>query len=226
MPIGVRPIAVAILCLGAVSLSAQPDSVHVTLSGHVYDEAGNPVSGAQIDLLPLEAAWSGPRPFVGTDEHGYFHAVVPALGKTRVSASKISAGYPDTTWKLCSSENDSAVVVELTGDQPVSDVNVHLGPPDGIIRGMVINKTDGSVVRSARILMRWADDTSVMYSGNVPSSGIFQYALPQHPILLTITAGGFKPWTYIDQDTKEKFVKIGPGNHLLIQIELEPVENH
>lgn len=224
MPIGVRHIAVAILCLAAIPLSAQPDSVHVTLSGHVYGEAGNPVMGARIDLLPLDVGFSGLMPGAHTDKLGHFVMFTPAYGRTRVSASKISAGYPDTTGKLFSSENDSAVVVDLTADQPVIDVNIRLGPPDGIIRGRLFNKKDGNAVRLARILMEWADDPAVMDSEDAPGSGNFQYALPKHPITLTITAPGFKPWTYVNVQTGDKFLAIDSGERLSILVALEPVE--
>lgn len=182
------------------------------------------MSGAKIDLLPLEVAWSGPRPFVQTDEHGYFHVTVPALGKTRVSASEISAGYPDTHFKLFSSDNDSPSIVDITADQPVNHVDIHLGPPDGIIRGRLVNKKNGNGVRLATILMEWADDPSVMYSESALDSGTFQYALPKHPIMLKITAPGFKPWTYTNAQTGDKFLNIDSGERLSTLVELEPVE--
>lgn len=224
LTIGVKRVAVAVLFIGAsIATYSQSNSDRVILQGHVYDDAGNAVSGATVDLLPLEAAWTGPRALPRSDEQGYFHQVVPVLGKTRVSASKISAGYPDTTGKLFSSSNDAAMIVELSGSQPV-DVDIHLGPPDGRIDGRVVDKNSGNIIRSARILLRWADDLSVMYSGNISPDGTFQYALPQHPIVLTITAPGFKRWVYTNEETGDRFLNIPSGEHLPIRAELEPIQ--
>jgi hypothetical protein len=224
MKIGRKRLVIAAICLGAgICIHAQSTSVRVILEGNVYDEAGNPVGGARIDLLPLQTALEDFMPSALTDEHGHFRMTTPTYGRTRVSASKISAGFPDTNGKLFSSQNDAAPVVNLNGSQPVNEIDIHLGPPDGRIDGVVINKSNGDIVRSAWISMRWTDDPSAIYSGRI-SSGEFQYALPQHAIVLTITAPGFKPWVYINEETKDRFVDIAPGERLAIKAELEPTQ--
>jgi hypothetical protein len=201
----------------------QTSPANVTLEGHVYDGKGNIVEGARIDLLPLEVTVSGPRVFISSDEHGYYHAALPAFGKTRISASKKGAGYPDTTMKLFSSKDDKAPIVDLKADLPVYDVDIHLGPPDGTVEGMVVDGSTQKIIGSARILMRWVEDSSVMYSENIPSTGDFQYSLPNRKITMIITAPGYKPWHYIDDTNNQPFIDLKPGEHVSVVATLESI---
>lgn len=69
--------------------------------------------------------------------------------------------------------------------------------------------------------MRWVADPSVMYSENIPSTGDFQYSLPERPITITIAAPGYRPWRYVDYTTNQGVIDLKPGEHRSIVAKLE-----
>lgn len=215
-------LAVALVCIAAsVSAIAQPNNV--ILEGHVYDDTGAPLSGAKIHLNPLRT-FEGPLIGAASDKSGYFRLSTPPLGKTQVSASKNDAGYPDTTGILFTSPGDHEIVVDLSGDQPITQVEIHLNKPDGIIIGLVVDKESRAVIRTAGIEMAWVEDPRVSYSGtlpDLPDPGSFIYALPKRPISIKITSPGYMPWTYVNQQSNFKYLEIDSGERVPVLVELQ-----
>lgn len=200
---------------------AQNQEEWASLGGHVYKSNGEPLAGARISLFPLEAAVEGPLPAAVSGHDGSYHLNSPAFGKTRVLASLERLGYPDTFAKIFASPTDHFPEVILARGAELEGVDIHLGPPDGIIEGSVTDEKTGQIVRSARINLRWVEDPSVFYSANVSSAGDFQFALPNRPISIEIKAPGYRPWTYIDPSTHAPFIEMKPTDHPHLKIELE-----
>jgi hypothetical protein len=212
------------VCCCATTLLAQNQEESVPLAGHVYKSDGKPLAGARVFLFPLEAAVEGPLPAVVSGDDGSYHLISPALGKTRVCASLVRAGYPDTFYKVFASPTDHFPEVILApGAQPDS-VDIHLGPPDGLIEGTVTDKKTGVIVASARITIRWAEDPSVFVSAGVSRTGYLQYALPNRPISIEINAVGYRSWTYSDPSTHSHFIELKSTDHPSLEIELEKAE--
>jgi hypothetical protein len=219
-------LAAAMLYLGccATTLLAQDREESVPLAGHVYKSDGKPLAGARIFLFPLEAAVEGPLPAVVSGEDGSYHLTSPALGKTRVCASLERVGYPDTFYKVFASPTDHFPEVVLAPGAELNSVDIRLGPPDGLIEGTVIDKKTRVIVASARITLRWAEDSSVFMSAGVSRTGYFQYALPNRPISIEIKAPGYRPWTYSDPSTHAYFIELKSTDHPSLEIELEKAE--
>jgi hypothetical protein len=193
----------------------------VSLAGRVYESDGRPLAGARVFLFPLEAAVSGPLPGAVSGEDGSYRLTSPAFGKTRISASLERLGYPDTFYKIFSSPADHFPEVILAPGVRLESVDIHLGLPDGLVEGTVLDRTTGTAVPFARITLRWSDEPSVSMSEDVPRTGHFQYALPMRPIAVEITAPGYRPWVYVNPSTGARFVELAPHDRLSVQIELD-----
>jgi hypothetical protein len=129
--------------------------------------------------------------------------------------------YQDTTGKVFASPEDHFPEVNLVRGPAIEDVDIHLGPPDGLVEGSVIDGDTGSVVRFAQITIRWADEPSVFSSENIPQAGQFGYALPKRPITIEITAPGYRPWTCSDATTKAHFILLEPNARATLNVGLE-----
>jgi hypothetical protein len=207
-------------------LSAQSGQERVSLAGHVYDNQGKGLGGARIFLFPLEAAVGGPLPVAISNEDGSYRLTSPAFGKTRICASLERLGYPDTFNKVFSSPADHFPELVLSPGAEFGSVDIHLGPPDGILEGTVVDRDTGAVVPFARIAIRWKEDPSVFRSESISRTGHFLYALPDRPISIEITAPGYQPWTYTNPSTYVRFIELKSTDHQAVKIELERIESN
>jgi hypothetical protein len=105
-------------------------------------------------------------------------------------------------------------------------VDIHLGPPDGILEGTVVDRDTGAVVPFARIAIRWKEDPSVFRSEGISRTGHFLYALPDRPISIEITAPGYQPWIYTNPSTYVRFIELKSTDHQAVKIELERIESN
>lgn len=219
----VRLLTVMGLTLGVLPLTwSQIPTDWATVTGRVLDSDGRPVSGARISIFPLDISLSGGMPNQPTtDSDGKYRLVSPAYpGRTRLSAVKESAGYPDIQDLLFVSPTDVPMpVVSLTPRGHLENVDIHLGPPDGTLDGFVIDAQARVPVSKARISMHRSDNES-MYSTSLPPDGHFSYALPPAPIEITITAPGYLQWIYKDAHSTADRLVLGPSEHREITIEL------
>ena len=188
------------------------------IRGQVVDATGQPLQGANISLFPA-GAFSGGLPFAVTDEHGRYHLVSPPYGKAWLSAVKESAGYPDTNALLFAGERDDRPEVFLVPGAHL-DVDIHLGPPDGILKASVIDNKTRDPLSVARLIMRRAEPSAV-HSRTIPADGHFLFALPPVSIQISVTAPGYMPWNYIDPHTGSDKLKVSSSDHLTITIPLE-----
>lgn len=211
---------IAITAVFSTLLVAQERASTVQLTGHVYLPDGKPLSGARVSLFPLEVGVGGPLPATISKEDGSYHLTVPALGKTRILANIEQRGYPDTFYKIFSSPADHFPEVNLSPGAVLDNIDIHLGSPDGLVEGRVIDKSNGAAVQSMQIVLRWVDQPSVYLSASIQRSGSFQYALPMRPISITISAPGYQTWTYSDPVTHAQYLLLGTTDRRSITVEL------
>lgn len=207
----------AVLILCTIPLRSQTVPL-VSVTGRVIDDQGQPIAGARISIFPMDVAVSGGLPVATTDQEGRYRLVTPAFpGRTRFTAVKESAGYPDTQGLLFVSGKERMPEVSLaTGNQ---EVNIHLGPPDGILEGTVLDSQTRTPLSKARITLRRAQPAS-MYSTSLPPNGHFMFALPPFPIEITVVAPGYMPWRYKDVETGASKLVLPASDHRVITIEL------
>jgi len=194
-----------------------------TVTGHVLDSDGRPLAGAKISALPIDSAISGaiPRQPV-TDQNGRFHYVLPAYpGRTRLCAIKESAGYPDTQGLLFTYPGENMPEVSLVPGGHLENVDIHLGPPDGVLEGSIVDGVTGAQVPKARITLHRSEPES-MYSTSLGPDGSFLLALPQSPIEVSVIAPGYLPWKYKDPLTGLDKVLIHSTDRRSIVVALTP----
>jgi hypothetical protein len=111
--------------------------------------------------------------------------------------------------------------VYLTPDGHLEDVDIRLGPPDGILEGFVVDNGTGASVPKARITLHRAD-REAMYSTSLPPDGHFLFALPPAPIEITVTAPGYLIWKYKDPRSGATKLVLDTLDRRTITVELTP----
>jgi hypothetical protein len=207
----------------STQILGQAPTSSATLSGRVFDSDGNPLPGAKISVFPMDVAISGPMPGGAvTDEKGEYKLMMPAYpGRVRLCAVKESAGYPDTQGLLFASGKESMPEVTLRPGDHLTGVDIHLGPPDGVLEGLVVDSRTQMPVRGARINLHRNNPES-MYSGTLPPDGHFRFALPPTPIEISVTAPGFLPWKYKDAENGGNELVLSTSERRTITVGLMP----
>ena len=209
--------------LGLQSPGVQPPAGWATVTGRVLDADGRPVPGAKISILPLDVAVSGGMPREpATDQEGRYRLLSPAYpGRSRLSAFKESAGYPNPQYLLFASGSESMPEVHLAPDARLDGVDIRLGTPDGTVEGTVLDAKTHAPVPKARITLHRRDPESVS-SGTLPPDGHFFYALPHAAIEVTVDAPGYISWKYRDTASGAYWLLLSGTDHREIIVELEP----
>jgi hypothetical protein len=199
-------------------LTAQSPSLGSVVSGHVYDSSGFPVSGATIDVLPLNGMSGGSLPTTKTDEYGAYQINISLIGKIRIFARKESRGYPDTRYWIFAPDTLNAPTLTPTGE-PITGVDIHFGEAGGIFKGSVID-ADTRRPLIARIAIRRIENPRCMISETI-RDGVFMYALPKNPVKVTISASGYDEWTYTDKITGKKQLVMQPRQEETVLVEMK-----
>jgi hypothetical protein len=211
---------IAFACLIApYQLQGQLGTAHI--SGHVFDSNNAPIAGAKVRIFPLEVAWSGPMPISITDDHGSYHLDLPAVGKSKVLAIKESAGYPDTSMKICTSGDEHEPVVSLLPGVILTGVDIHLGKADGSLQINIVNRDTGAPIHGARVVLRRKDDPSIFYSAGINQPTI-TLPLPDKAITIEVSAPGFSTWRFVDRSTQHDYLDIPPDKHSVVTALLIP----
>jgi hypothetical protein len=203
----------------ALAAPAQQSNDPATVSGRVFDAQGLPLTNAKISIFPM-IAFSGGLPTAITDKEGHYRLVSPPFGDTWFSAVKETAGYPDTNALLFAPVTDDRPKVFL-GPGSKFELDIHLGPPDGILEGVVVNAATKTRIANARIALR-REQPEAIYSGSLPQDAHFLFALPSVPIGISITAPGYLPWTYKDPKIALDKITLSGSDHRTLSVELTP----
>jgi hypothetical protein len=191
------------------------------VTGRVLDAQGQPVAGAKISVFPM-AAITGGLPYAVSGEDGHFRLVSPPFGDTWLCAVKERAGYPDTNALLFAPEVDNRPKVPLTPGSH-QEIDLHLGPPDGVLEGYLVDASTRQAITKGRIEMHRAKPDA-MYSATI-ADGHFLFALPFAPIEISITAPGHAPWQYKDAQNGSNKLILSNSEHRVLTIDLVSTEN-
>ena len=217
--------AAVLAVLSFAVANAQVPANWATVTGQVLDFDNRPVVGARIVVLPLDSAVSGGMPGTTTDSEGRYRLASPPFpGRTRLCAVKESAGYPNTQYLLFTSANGNRVEVNLTAAPHLEGFDIHLGPPDGILEATVVDSETGKAVTVARVILQ-RNNPDAISSETVPSDGRFLYALPPAPITIKVTAPGYAPWQYRDNESGAESLLLNSGDRKKIIVRLMPVKS-
>jgi protocatechuate 3,4-dioxygenase beta subunit len=170
----------------------------------------------------MDVGSSGGLPSAVTDREGRYRLTSAAFpGRRRLCAAKESAGYPNTHGLLFVSGKENMPEVSLTAGGHLENVDIRLGPPDGILEGSVIDLRTGAPIPKARITLHRSDPES-MYATSLPPDSHFVFALPPVPIEITVEAPDYKPWEYRNPQSLAKGLVLSNSDHRVIAVELRP----
>lgn len=196
-----------------------PEAGKVTVMGRVVDSHGVPVADAMVSAYPpMAELHHGAR----TAADGTFVFHVDPFGAGVITASKREDGFPDPRWALYGKRPESRQPINATLAASPIQVELRLEERDAIIEWKVLSKVDGSPVRLAQFNVTWVDDTHVFFRSGASEMGILTFVLPKHPVLITISARGFRDWNSADSREFGGPVLFTPGTRDERTILLEP----
>ncbi len=212
--------------LPAFAQTADSSRPEGTISGTVLDEHGEPFKGVQVCTY-MRGAPSGSREARGdcpatTDEAGQFSIHHLAMGEISVEAIKLEDGYVAFAGTSVKDE------VTLTPNQPSGTVVLKLGPKPALILPSVKDSSTGETIQVFQV--GWAisnhDKPNSTYSGGQTISQVNERAIvpPDKYLVLTISASGYKLWTYHGPSdlSRPATIRLQPGEEKKLLVELEP----
>ncbi len=155
------------------------------------------------------------RSWVAVDSSGSFTLDL-APGRYRIKAKDELDGYPDPSFWL--GLDPRAKFPEITvGTKDIGGVEVVLGPQGGILSGHILDAHSHDPVVGAEIRIQDAQNSYSYVKVFTNRDGYFQYTVPSKPILVSVTAPGYKTLE-VDGGTEQTLSR---GQHREIEAELQ-----
>jgi hypothetical protein len=191
-----------------------------TVRGTVIDELGQPISGADVQVDAIGGPpRSTPVRYVQTDESGRFLIGDLELGAYKVFAMKEKAGYPNMAFAFYS--NHVFPTVNLIPERPTADVVIKLGPKAGVLDlATITDAATGKGIDSATIILRRVLHPDLSISTSASLGRVL--VPPMTDVSVEVTAEGYKPWPRVGVEGNQGRIRLGPGEALKLQIQLEP----
>lgn len=193
------------------------------IRGSVVDDKGMPVAAARVSVDPLNGV---PRSDlvreVETDKNGHFAMDNLELGSYKVFAMKESSGYPNTAFAFYS--NQIFPTATLTAGIPTVDLILKIGPPAGVVGGLVTGGTTNSPVDAAFLLRRSADPNNWISLSQRAKYRVL--VPPSTDVSFEVSAPGYKTYYYAgpSDSLKRPPLRLESGQEIRLDIQLDPEE--
>jgi hypothetical protein len=163
-------------------------------------------------------------PHADTDETGHFAIRIARswFGKFVVAAKKEDEDYPDMSNQFYS--DGKFQTVTLTPHHRHHTVIIRLGPKAGVLLGTVADAVSNAPL-SPCVEFRRVSEPSNFLSASGWVKPKYKLLIPADTdILVKISLDGYKAWYYPGtvEKTKEKAVRLKPGERETIDIRLQP----
>jgi Carboxypeptidase regulatory-like domain len=198
------------------------DQQGTVLTGHVYDAFGTPADGARIEYMALNFHEKSRSQIAVSRADGGYSLSVGGIGKIRVYVYKESADIPNTRLLLFESQEQTYVDVDVRPDNDVTNADLRLPVPYGVLSGSVRDAKSHLAVAAARVTLRRKEQPKV-FSTSVDEAGNFHFALPRREITVTVDAPGYRTWSYLDSSNLKDSVMLTGSDHLSMQVDLTPI---
>lgn len=178
------------VCLFVSTSAAQyPGSVR----GTVIDQTGAPVTGAQVMVDTFdERPKSKTLRVVETDHSGHFSVSDLELGVYKIFAMKEASGYPNTAFAFYS--NHIFSTANLTANTPAIELVLKIGPPAGVIEGLVVDSSTNAPIDATFILRRAASPDNWV---SIAQRSKYRILVPSATdITFEVVAPSYKTWYY------------------------------
>ncbi len=194
------------------------------ISGVVFDQSGERVSGIVVKAWPLGVGLSGNLPSIETDRDGRYRFEHVCPGRYTVVVDDEKAGYPHASPLSNAFLYGSPIAeVTLTVKNPQADLPVYLPPKPGLMQVHIINKeTKGQIWKfSMRLIVQGqkdADELSFSFDEAVKDHQI--EVPPDKDVIYHVTADGFHEWS--ESAGAGKVIRVSSGMKATLEAELEP----
>jgi len=208
---------------GALCLicSCRVDAANPTVHGTVVDADGTPSSHAHVEALPVLSQLSKggvvgdtPNPWTAADPSGHFEIVL-APGRYRIRGKDEADGFPDPTFWLNIDPKAKFPVISVD-EKDIAGVKVPLGSRGGILYGSVQDADTRTPIVNAKLRLQAARNSDAYVDIFTNHAGQFQRTVPSKPILISVTAPGYK-MASVQAGTE---VTLSPGERRQIDIDL------
>ena len=216
------------ICCGAIYAanglqSESVDAGHARVSGRVTYADGSPVVNATVEVRAFaayEGIWPDP---VHTDKNGRYVLSYPALGGGFIGASKPEEGYPNPLIALFNLRYYSGLrEINLAPAGDFDEFDLKLQAPRPVLVFKVLDSVTDEPITNARLYAAWPDDANIMTSVTIPSSGISILDLPEHPIVVKISAPGHEEWYWTKDRQERDTAGAEPRSRISIEVRLKP----
>jgi hypothetical protein len=204
-----------VLTLFALTSVAQSDGA---ITGHVFDDKGNPVSKAKVHIAELNQQQTSRRALriYETASDGKFLIQDVPWGSYVVLAGKEEEGYPDPKFAFYS--NLQAPTVTLTPSFPKASVNIALGPKAGKLDVIeVVDAVTRKKLKTASITLRRVSNPNFFIR---TSTTVEEILIPSSTrVTVEIEAPGYRAWP---EQSQTEEIEVKPGEVFKLDVELHP----
>ena len=204
----------------------QKDFSAPAVYGHVFYKDGSPVKDAEVTCLICPH--TGLPNIARTDANAYFMLEHLPFGRVGISASKPSEGFPELMlppyYDRRNPASPSSATVYLKKVVPPLEVTLHLGDPYATIDLTVRSQRTRQPVDPLSSEIALADDSHLRITAYQTLDGPVTAVLPPLPVVITLTAPGYAPWTSAKDAAVGPTLLLKPGTHLQRDIFLKPTE--
>lgn len=187
------------------------------VEGQVLNPESMPAANCSVEAVPIrDNGFAGNLMWTKADDKGIFHLTLD-VGRYEIRAKDEVQGYPDPNVLL--SLDPEAVFPEVTvSKEPISGVQVRLGPRGGILEGNVRDETTHRAIGGARITIRDVKRPQAFVDIFSDKAGRFRFTVPSRPLSISVSATGYKTITFQGGQA----VTLLGGEHNVISVELRP----
>ncbi len=198
-------------------LNASPTLV----DGVVLDSSGRKVPHAFVEAVPLLAKSTNgtigntPSPWIPADESGAFKLEL-SPGQYRIRAKAEADGYPDPSFWVGRDPTSGFPEIHV-GEKELVNIKVVLGQRGGILMGTVEDSQNHKPINGAKVRIQDARNELAYVEVFTGSAGRFQYTILSKPLLVFISAAGYKPFRLNNGDE----VTVSPAEHREVTVPLQ-----
>jgi hypothetical protein len=185
--------------------------------GTVTAQNGLPAKGLILNAEPLGVVLGMALPWTKTNDTGAFRFEDLPLGRYTVFAEDEEEGYSSFSTGVGGGHPPE---VELTAEHSEADFNFRLPPKAGFLLFHLTNQRSGASISGVEVTVMLAGNPpKFIFGGGCSSSRAVLVPSDEH-LLLHVKSWGFREWDKSVGNGKP--IRIAPGNHLTLDVKLEP----
>jgi 5-hydroxyisourate hydrolase-like protein (transthyretin family) len=191
------------------------------VGGTIQDALGRPLPHAYVTVIrhgkgTRESVSDLHNRWAAANDKGEFQLNL-SPGQYKIRAKAEADGYPDPTFWLNTDPLVKFPTISV-GESSIRGLQVTLLTRDGILDCSVVDKLSGNPLAGAKVRLLDPKNSYAFVEVFTDQNGHFQFTVVSKPIVVSAAASGHKQMTF----RSGEHVIISPGEHRLIEFELDP----